>query len=432
MRFQINSKLLQDVKFPLSIIDFKRYSHYIRLHQQLKNKVKKLINLGIKDHYEPWEISFTRKINLISLIGFFNVTFSFFVLPLLGIYNFQIELISCMIITPLIFLANVRLNYIVSTYMFYITGFVLMYFLMVKMGIDSYNFLFFFPISLSIVQLLGRKETLKHMMILLFFALVMVVAVVVSYKHKYLVIDYSASVLSTLQLFNLALSAYTCLTFISILTMESIRQETKIKQMLKEKEILLAEVYHRVKNNMSIVTSLLNLKKNTSDSDEVKEALEACRNRVFSMSLVHEKFFVQNNPTGINFKQYATALVKEISLTFGDTEQTIIAINSDEFSLEITQAIPCGLIINELITNSFKHAEPENQKLKIEIRLLKSTELIRIIIRDNGKGFDPETARKNNSMGLDLIHSLCEQIDGKCSYNTKNGMEFTIEFKHNS
>lgn len=392
--------------------------------------MNKLLNLGIKNNYSTWEISFTRKINVISLIGFFNVTFSFFLLPLLGINDFQIEMICCMIIAPLIFLANVRLNYIVSTYMFYITGFVLMYFLMVKMGIDSYIFLFFFPITLSVVQLLGRKETFKHMLILLFFALVMVIAVVVSYANNYLVIDYSAEVLSTLQLFNLALSAFTGLAFISILTIENIRQETKIKQMLKEKEVLLAEVYHRVKNNMNIVTSLLNLKKNTSDSNEVKEALEACRNRVFSMALVHEKFFVQNNPLGINFKQYACALVTEISSSFGDKNSAKLNIDSDEFNLEIAQAIPCGLIINELLTNSFKHAEPVNQQLKIDLQLIKSVEHIRIIIKDNGKGFDPEKTRKNNSMGLDLIHSLCEQIDAKCSFNASNGMEFTVEFKY--
>ncbi len=301
---------------------------------------------------------------------------------------------------------------------------------MVKMGIDSYNFLFFFPIALSVVQLLGRKETFKHMLILLFFALVMVVAVVVSYASNYLVIDYSPEVLSILQLFNLTLSAFTCLAFISILTIESIRQETKIKQMLKEKEVLLAEVYHRVKNNMNIVTSLLNLKKNTSDSIEVKEALEACRNRVFSMSLVHEKFFVQNNPLGVDFKQYACALVNEISLTFGDDTQTNVHIDSDEFNLEIAQAILCGLIINELLTNSFKHAKPENEKLKIEIQLRKIADNICITVRDNGKGFDPTTSRKNNSMGLDLVHSLCEQIDGKCSFNANSGMEFLIEFKH--
>jgi len=394
--------------------------------------VNKLLNLGIKNHYSSWEISFTRKINLISLIGFFNVTFSFFVLPFLGITDFQIEMMSCMFVTPLIFLANVRFNYIVSTYLFYLTGFVLMYFLMVKMGSQSFIFLFFFPLTLSIVQLLGRKETYIHMLILLFFALIMVVAVVISYANSYLMIAYSDNINLTLQIFNLSLSSFTCLGFITILTTENIRQETKIKQMLKEKEILLAEVYHRVRNNMNIVTSLLNLKKNTSDSTEVKEALEACQNRVFSMSLVHEKFFVKNNVRGINFKNYVSELVNEISLTFGDTTLSTLTIYSDEFDLAITQVIPCGLIINELITNSFKHANPENQKLKIEIELRKTAENVCITVRDNGKGFNPETARKNNSMGLDIIHSLCEQIDAKCSHDSKNGMTFFIQFKCNS
>lgn len=231
-----------------------------------------------------------------------------------------------------------------------------------------------------------------------------------------------------LRIFNMILALTTSVGFFAIVTHEGINQEELIKRMLKEKEVLLAEVYHRVKNNMSIVTSLLNLKKNTADSPEVKDALESCRSRVYSMSLVHEKFFSQNSLTGIDFTHYAKDLIEAVTNSFGGNRDVEVHIEADDIYLDISQAIPCGLILNETLTNSFKHAIPVNGKLILKVTLINHGESAEIIISDNGQGFDPNKISDKGSMGIELMHSLCEQLDAVCQHTNENGSTISIKF----
>lgn len=362
------------------------------------------------------------------MIGGFNVIFSLLLFPLIGIDDLQLIFAMMAGVTPFVFLANYFLNYIAAAYFFYVPGSILMYFLTTKMGIDSYVILFYFPLVISIVHLMGRKETFKHMIILLLTYLICIIAVAYNFATDTSSSPYSADSFKTMRIVVMVLGMVTSFAFFAVITYESVRQEKLIKNMLREKEVLLAEVYHRVKNNMSIVTSLLNLKKNNSDSQEAKEALEACRSRVYSMSLVHEKFFSQNNLTGIDFTQYAKELIEAVTHSFGGSQEILVEIKADELFLNVTQAIPCGLILNELLTNSFKHAHPENPPLKIRITLRNQNNLAEIKISDNGIGFDPVQKIKQGSMGLDLIHSLCDQLDAKCHYENNNGSHFSIRF----
>lgn len=390
--------------------------------------MQKLINFGVKPNYEPWEISFTRNMNLTALIGGFNVTFSYFLFPYIGITNLQTTLALMVALIPVVFLAGYFFNYIAAAYCFYIPGAVLMYYMTTKMGIESYVILFYFPLVISIIHLMGRKETIRHMVILLTAYVLCVLAVGYYFTMNTAPSPYAEDSFKTMRLVMLVLGMLTSFGFFAVITFESVRQEKLIKNMLREKEVLLAEVYHRVKNNMSIVTSLLNLKKNNSDSQEAKEALEACRSRVYSMSLVHEKFFSQNNLTGIDFTQYAKELIDAVTNSFGGSNVIEVEIEADELYLNVTQAIPCGLILNELLTNSFKHAQPENDILKIRIELRNQNNRAEIRISDNGIGFDPRQKIKQGSMGLDLIHSLCDQLDAKCDYEKKMGSHFSIRF----
>lgn len=350
-------------------------------------------------------------------------TFPFFNLP-----EFQYDFLVMILIAPFIYWANHRGNYILAMYIFYISGAWLMFQLSVKMGIDSYIVLFYFPLILSQIHLLGRRETFKHLFILLAVYILSVVCVGLAYFYRYNEIHFLPEVYDKLRIFIMVLSMATSIGFFGIVTHESINQEELIKRMLKEKEVLLAEVYHRVKNNMSIVTSLLNLKKNTADSLEVKEALESCRSRVYSMSLVHEKFFAQNSVTGIDFTHYAKDLIEAVTNSFGGNRDVAVEIEADEIYLDISQAIPCGLILNETLTNSFKHAEPLTGKLILKITLINHGEAAEIIISDNGQGFDAKQINESGSMGIDLIHSLCEQLDAKYQYKNENGSTISIRF----
>lgn len=394
----------------------------------MKNFLRYLQQLGIKPNYELWEVFLTRKINFITLIGFFNISLSFILFPIFGIHEFQPLLLVCMILAPFVLIANVKLNYLWGTYGFYVIGLVLMTYFPIKLGMDSYFLFFFFPISFSVVQLLGRKETMIHMIILFSAFLLVAVFVAYSYINGLYALEIEPEVMKKLRAFNIILSAFTALAFIIQITVENQKQEKMIKEMLNEKDVLMAEIFHRVKNNMNIVTSLLNLKKNGSDSADVKEALEECRNRVFSMALVHEKIFKRNDIGGLNLSEYTKDLIIEIQKSLGDSNQNEITLQSIDMDLPLQNAIPCGLILNELITNSYKHARLKDRKLEINIRLTEENHRKKIEIWDNGPGMKDSDFKKNDSLGLELVRSLCDQMNGEFKIENRNGCYFSVRF----
>jgi two-component sensor histidine kinase len=165
-----------------------------------------------------------------------------------------------------------------------------------------------------------------------------------------------------------------------------------------------------------------------SESLEVKEALEDCRNRVFSMALVHNNIFNSKNVIGLNFKDYIQNLVTEISNSHGDSENIEIILETENINLDLSNAIPCGLILNELITNSFKYAQVKNQKLQIQINFFSQNDFIKLIVKDNGPGIKDIDNSVSNSLGIDLIRSLSEQINGTYSFHNDKGLVFQLEF----
>jgi two-component sensor histidine kinase len=176
------------------------------------------------------------------------------------------------------------------------------------------------------------------------------------------------------------------------------------------------------------VTSLLNLKKITSQSQETKDALEECRNRVFSMALVHQNIFNNDSLIGLNFKNYIVNLVDEIAKSFGDQGTFEINYDLEDIQLDLSTSIPCGLIINELITNSFKYAQLPNQKLTIDIQLTHENDKIRLHVNDNGPGIADNFMTEKTTLGMELIESLSEQINGKSQFKNENGASFELIF----
>ena len=288
--------------------------------------------------------------------------------------------------------------------------------------------LFYFPVIISLVQLLGRKETWKHLLIISVFCFLTIIVIAVGYKDGCWDLNLSETISSNLSIFNIIVSFSSTIAFALIMVIESIAQDTLIKKMLHEKEILLAEVFHRVKNNMNIVTSLLNLKKITSQSQETKDALEECRNRVFSMALVHQNIFNNDSLIGLNFKNYIVNLVNEIANSFGSKGSYEINYDLEEIQLDLSTSIPCGLIINELITNSFKYAQVPDKKLIISILLKKENGKILLIVQDNGPGISVNFMTEKNTLGMELIESLSDQINGKSQFKNNDGATFELIF----
>ena len=207
--------------------------------------------------------------------------------------------------------------------------------------------------------------------------------------------------------------------------------EDKIRSSLEEKEILLREIHHRVKNNMQIISSLLNLQTTYTDDENVVDILKESQNRVKSMAMIHEKLYQSNELAKIDFKDYINKLSTFLRQSYIiSNDQVMIETAVENTYLNIDTAVPCGLIINELITNSIKHAFPDGLNGIINIGLVEDNGKFILNVKDNGVGF-PEIINFKNTetLGLQLVNNLVLQLDGTIDINVDHGTEFKIHFQ---
>jgi PAS domain S-box-containing protein len=210
---------------------------------------------------------------------------------------------------------------------------------------------------------------------------------------------------------------------------EQVNAKSVINESLKEKEVLLREIHHRVKNNMQIIYSLLNLQKRSVSESETKEVLKESQGRVMSMAMIHEKLYQSSNLTKINFKLYAEKLVRQLFSLYGaDDNQIKINFKMEDIEMNVDTAIPCGLIINELITNSLKYAFPQG-KGNLQLELKEKDNKFIMVIGDDGIGL-PEniSIEKTDTLGLQLVNSLISQIDGSITLKNGTGTRYCIKF----
>ena len=210
------------------------------------------------------------------------------------------------------------------------------------------------------------------------------------------------------------------------------KRNEEIEQMLSEKEILLKEIHHRVKNNLQLTSSLLNLQSKRVSDNKIKAALKNSQLRIKSMLLVHQKLYQNTALSRIDLQNYLQQLTNNIADTYKtDDKEISIEINAP-VTLPIDAVIPIGLITNELITNAFKYAFKERDEGLISISLEKvSAEQLVLTVSDNGIGLEKaESSDKTNSLGLDLINMLVKQIGGEMKIKNKEtgGIEFIISF----
>jgi len=211
------------------------------------------------------------------------------------------------------------------------------------------------------------------------------------------------------------------------------RAEEKIKASLKEKELLLQEIHHRVKNNLQVISSLLKLQSEYIEDKQAFQMFKDSQNRIKSMALIHEKLYKSKDLAEIDFKIYINDLAYELFRSY-EIDPSKIALRMDvkDISLRIDVAIPCGLIINELISNSLKYAFPQGREggIKIALRSINKNK-IELKVKDNGIGLPEDfDFRKTKSLGLHIVTILVEdQLDGKIELNRAGGTEFKITFK---
>jgi PAS domain S-box-containing protein len=212
---------------------------------------------------------------------------------------------------------------------------------------------------------------------------------------------------------------------------EQKQAENELKNSLKEKELLVKEVHHRVKNNMAVISSLLNLQAEKFEDPSVLNAFRDSRHRIRSMALVHEKLYQAKDLSKIEFSQYIKDLSQQVSRSIEFQGARIrVKVKADNIKLGIDTAIPCGLIINELLTNAFKYAFPHNRTGMIHIRMqLKENKYYKLIISDNGVGLPRYIDVQNPStFGLNLVYLLTQQLEGEVEAQREKGTSFIITF----
>jgi PAS domain S-box-containing protein len=208
------------------------------------------------------------------------------------------------------------------------------------------------------------------------------------------------------------------------------RADEQIKKSLKDKEILLKEIHHRVKNNLMIISSLLNLQSGYIKDTESQDIFKESQNRARSMALIHERLYQSTDQKKINFGDYIQTLSKELFRAYvADSRLIELDIDVEDIMLDINTTIPLGLILNELITNSLKHAFPEGTSGKVHVDLHLKDDHYEITVKDNGIGFPENIDYENtDTLGLKLVNSLTGQIDGEIDMEHGEGTTFKIRF----
>lgn len=210
-------------------------------------------------------------------------------------------------------------------------------------------------------------------------------------------------------------------------------QEKKILEALKEKETLLSEIHHRVKNNLAVVSGMLQLQITENENSILEDKLSDSIIRIKAMANIHEQLYSSNSFSQLHFTENIRSLIGDIQKTMAGEADVKLHFNCDTVRLNINQAIPCSLIVNEVVTNIFKHAFPNRKTgdIRIEITKEPNSEMVHLSIADNGVGFPPDfELEKTDSLGTNLIEVLALQLEADYRYESIDvGTKFSIQFK---
>ena len=209
------------------------------------------------------------------------------------------------------------------------------------------------------------------------------------------------------------------------------KMEEEIKISLEEKEMLLREIHHRVKNNLMIISSLLNLQSRYITDKEVLDVFKDSQNRARSMALIHDRLYQSSHLKSINIGDYILTLASDLFRIYAiDPDRVELNFDLEDVMIDINTMIPLGLIVNELLSNCLKHAFPNDRSGRIDIAFHGEDDHYQLTVADDGVGF-PENLdyRNTKSLGLRLVNILTDQIDGRMELKQDKGTQFVIEFK---
>lgn len=205
-------------------------------------------------------------------------------------------------------------------------------------------------------------------------------------------------------------------------------KNASLERLLEEKDWLVKEVHHRVKNNLQMVMSLLNAQSHYLQDEKASSAIRDSQHRIHSMSLIHKKLYQSDNVTTINTEVYINELIEYFRQSFNISQRITFRTEIEAIELDASQAVPIGLILNEAITNSVKHAFPDGSgTISIYLMLLQHDK-IRLQVSDDGTGMQNENSAAK-TLGMRLMNGLSEDLDGIFTLDGQNGVSITLEFK---
>jgi len=208
------------------------------------------------------------------------------------------------------------------------------------------------------------------------------------------------------------------------------KHEQQIMRDLEEKEVLLKEVHHRVKNNMQVISSMLKLQSRYIDDKKALELFKNSQDRVKSMALIHERIYNSPDLASVNFEEYVRNLAHNLFVSSRiNSNNVVLEIDIKNIAVNMNKAVPLGLIINELISNALKHAFPNERKGKLSISIKKKKDKFELIVADDGVGCKKDLEfEKADTLGLQLVHALTQQLKGELQFNSGNGTRFILTF----
>lgn len=406
-------------------------------------KFSKILDIGVNEHLEFYQKREVRVLNLFALITLAGILLGVStILFISGEYPKPIVLFTTLFSLTILLLHYKKL-YSFSAYIFVVSINFSVFILSEQYHVAVGNFLYYFPIIFCIALIhnpskSARRTLLFFLITLLSFSFslifrfesLIIPSVTLTDEKTLLVYNTSLTLIITMVLVYLVIRLINQQNNEVVLLLKKEHEaQSKISHSLKEKETLLAEIQHRVKNNLAVITGLLNLQMEKAPCDVSKGLMIESRNRVMSIAMIHERLYKKDNLSKIDLKLYLSELVNEIVKSFPLRAQIQIIEELEDVEIELTKAVPAGLIVNEVITNSLKHAFTSDIKHPIiTIQMKKIFDCMQISLSDNGVGFTDIKNRKESSLGITLIESLADQIDAKVSFRNNNGAYVNFVF----
>lgn len=202
-------------------------------------------------------------------------------------------------------------------------------------------------------------------------------------------------------------------------------KNAQITSALEEREMLLKEIHHRVKNNLQVISSLLKLQAGSLEDEAAVDAIKEGQHRVKSMALIHQKLYSAEDIRGVDVQDYFENLIIELKSAFGRTD-IMSEVETNGLKLDIDTVIPLGLMVNELITNSLKYAFEDEEEGKLSVEINEDAEQLHVVVRDNGPGVDLETYQTSNSFGWKMIRSLSRKVKAEIEVTNNSGTTVTL------